>query len=113
MAVQGGDETTPDPPQSAPIRTAAVTPKDLTVKLEAQRLFIDWRDGGRSTYDLGTLRRVCPCASCRTEREEQAKNPLTILKFDPANLTNPNREVLSAGNNLVDYSIRFRQFTLQ
>ena len=70
-----------DPPAGA---DGATTPKDLTVKLETQRLVIDWQDGRKSTYDLGTLRRVCPCAGCRTERDEQAKNPLTILKFDPA-----------------------------
>lgn len=101
MADQGSDETTADSPQSTPGLTAAVTPKDLTVKLEAQRLLIEWQDGRGSTYDLGTLRRVCPCASCRTEREEQAKNPLTILKFDPA------KARVSSAKLVGNYAIQF------
>jgi len=101
MTDQGDDGTAADPARSTPGRTAAVTPRDLTVKLEAQRLLIEWQDGTRSTYDLGALRRVCPCASCRTEREEQAKNPLTILKFDPA------KARVSSANLVGHYAIKF------
>ncbi len=61
----------------------SVTPRDLKVKLEEQRLTIEWNDGRRSEYSLAELRRRCPCATCRTDREQQADNPLTILKSDP------------------------------
>ncbi len=61
----------------------SVTPKDLKVKIADQRLLIDWKDGKRSEFSLAQLRRVCPCATCRTEREQQGSNPLRILKADP------------------------------
>ena len=60
-----------------------MTPKDLKVQLKEQRLVVEWHDGGRSEYALDELRRVCPCASCRTEREAKDANPLRILKSDP------------------------------
>lgn len=59
------------------------TPKDLKVKTAEQRLVIEWKDGKRSEYALAQLRRQCPCATCRTEREQQRSNPLQILKSDP------------------------------
>ncbi len=48
-----------------------VTPRDLKVQIAEQRLTVDWKDGRRSTYSLALLRRLCPCATCRTERESQ------------------------------------------
>jgi DUF971 family protein len=79
----------------------SATPRDLTVKLEAQKLFIDWQDGKRSTFDLGTLRGVCPCATCRTERDGQASSPLRILKFDPA------RSRVTTARLVGQYAIQF------
>lgn len=35
---------------------------------------------------LAKLRRLCPCASCKAEREEATKNPLAILKADPTDI---------------------------
>ena len=61
----------------------SVTPKDLKVKIADQRLLIKWKDGKHSEFALPQLRRVCPCATCRTEREQQTDNPLRILKADP------------------------------
>lgn len=79
----------------------AVTPRDLKVKLAEQQLVIEWKDGRRSVYTLGHLRRVCPCATCRTDREQQSSNPLRILKFNPEGV-----RVTSAA--LVgNYAIRF------
>ncbi len=63
-----------------------MTPKDLKVQLKEQRLVVEWQDGERSEYALDELRRVCPCASCRTEREQQDTNPLRILKSDPTDV---------------------------
>ncbi len=62
----------------------SVTPKDLKVRIAEQRLEIDWRDGRRSEYLLDELRRRCPCAACRTEREAQSGNPLRVLSCDPS-----------------------------
>lgn len=61
----------------------ATLPKDLKVKLAEQRLYVEWNDGRRSEFNLDKLRRDCPCASCRTERDAQRQNPLRILKFNP------------------------------
>jgi DUF971 family protein len=80
---------------------SAITPKDLKVKLSEQRLYIDWRDGRQSEFVLAELRRVCPCATCRTEREHQGANPLRILKADPTGLRVVNAKLV--GN----YAIQF------
>ena len=80
----------PDNPSAIPTPSAhrgphddSVTPKDLKVKIADQRLLIEWKDGKHSEFSLAQLRRVCPCATCRTEREQQGSNPLRILKADP------------------------------
>lgn len=65
---------------------AACTPKDLKVQIKEQRLIVEWSDGKRSEFALAELRRQCPCAACRTERETQDANPLRILKSDPTGL---------------------------
>jgi len=39
---------------------------------DENRLAIVWKDGHRSTYSFDELRRACPCATCRTERESAA-----------------------------------------
>lgn len=80
-----------EPPRSTPTqnegsRSPAVTPKDLKVKIKEQRLLVEWTDGSRSDVTFDELRRRCPCAACRTEREDQDANPLRILKSDPAKL---------------------------
>lgn len=64
----------------------AVTPADLKVKLSEQKLYVDWKDGTHSEYSLDALRRACPCATCRTDREQQQQNPLQILRFNPTDV---------------------------
>lgn len=76
-------------------------PVDLKVALKEQTLRIAWQDGTSSTFPFPMLRKECPCALCRGEREEAAKNPLHVLKSDPSGAT-----VVSA--NLVgNYAIQF------
>jgi len=73
-------------PTPAPARGPhddSVTPRDLKVKLAEQKFIVDWKDGAHSEYSLAELRRICPCATCRTERDQQGANPLRILKSDP------------------------------
>jgi len=60
-------------------------PADLSIKLAEQTLTIRWIDGAVTAMPLAKLRRMCPCAACKAEREEAAKNPLAILKADPTN----------------------------
>jgi DUF971 family protein len=61
--------------------TDASTPADLELRRKSQALHITWRDGAETTFPLAMLRRHCPCASCRTERE--SKKLLPVLSFDP------------------------------
>lgn len=44
-----------------------------------QALEIEWGDGHRSALPLKLLRAECPCASCRTAREESRVNPFRVL----------------------------------
>jgi len=80
-------------PRATPAPAAAsasepVIPSDLKVKLAEQKLVVTWADGSKVTYDLAILRRHCPCATCRGERDEPRAGPapLTILKSDPRQL---------------------------
>ena len=75
-----------DEPAASAADDRASVPRDLKVKIGEQKLLIDWADGQRSEFALGTLRKQCPCATCRTERETQSPNPLKILRSDPSNL---------------------------
>lgn len=99
------DDTNVPPPdnrthQRGP-HDAAATPKDLKVQIKEQRLRIDWADGTTSEYSLDELRKLCPCASCRTEREQQDTNPLKILKFDPSGVR------VVAAELVGNYAIKF------
>jgi len=82
-------------------RDDSTMPRDLKVKISEQKLVIDWMDGGHSEIAMGRLRAVCPCATCRTDREAQTDNPLRILKNDPAGLRVVNARLV--GN----YAIQF------
>lgn len=42
------------------------------------KLIIEWNDGKKCTYTWSQLRRNCPCASCREEREKPP-DPFRIL----------------------------------
>lgn len=82
MSMPGRPQSESNPGDPSP--AVAETPVDLKVKIAEQRLTIDWSDGRKSEFELALLRKHCPCATCRTEREEADANPLRILKFDPS-----------------------------
>lgn len=84
----GAVRTTPPAPVGSSVPSEPVVPADLKVKLAEQRLQVTWADGSQCVYDLAVLRRHCPCATCRTEREQRSESPtsLTILKSDPRNI---------------------------
>lgn len=44
-----------------------------------ETLDITWKDGHAGSYPLKYLRGECPCAGCRTEREESRSNPFRVL----------------------------------
>ena len=65
---------------------ASTTPAKLDLKRD-ERLIITWQDGTTCTYPVSLLRAKCPCAQCRTIRQEQAvakpkRLSLTILPGD-------------------------------
>lgn len=47
-----------------------IVPKRVDPDEEARELRITWRDGKRSVIPFRTLREHCPCARCRTTRDE-------------------------------------------
>jgi len=59
----------------------------LELELDRSRhLRVTWGDRHESVIPLAVLRKNCPCASCRSLREERERNPLAILSHagDPA-----------------------------
>lgn len=69
------------------------TPTRLDLKRDRQ-LEIDWQDGSKSIYSLSLLRSMCPCATCREQREKETQRK-TLLKILPGNYAGEIR-VLSA-----------------
>lgn len=58
------------------------------------RLVIEWDDGHVSEYAMLSLRRQCPCASCREMRQTRSSNPLRVLS--PAEVAAQNPRVKRA-----------------
>lgn len=55
-------------------------PRPVDLHLDRHRdLQIMWSDGVHQVIPLGALRRACPCATCRAQREQAAANPLHVL----------------------------------
>lgn len=71
---------------ATPYASNQVTPADLKLKRAEQELRIRWQDGCTSVYSAAVLRKNCPCATCRTERQKQTPTALPILKQSPAEL---------------------------
>ena len=70
-----------------PLAADEFKPADLHLD-RTKGLTITWADGAVSRYDLAYLRKLCPCAQCRIEREKPKSPPragasLTVL---PANI---------------------------
>jgi DUF971 family protein len=59
-------------------------PASLDLDLKDQILHITWADGAVSRLPLAVLRKHCPCAACRTEKEQQSRTLLPVLKQAPA-----------------------------
>jgi len=61
----------------------------ISLKVEGNdRLVIEWNDAVRHEYTWATLRKNCPCAGCRSEREKPP--PLMpIIKLEEAQPPRP------------------------
>lgn len=72
---------------------------------DERELAIVWKDGHRSLYRYEDLRRACPCATCRTEREQREldRSPLRVLAANA-----PVRAVLTGVEWVGWYAFRFR-----
>lgn len=58
-------------------------PAQRPVEIDVDRsreLRIVWADGHRSVYPLPALRRACPCAACRSEREQRGAGGLPVVR---------------------------------
>ena len=58
------------------------TPVKLNLKKD-EKLEIEWRDGVRSSYPIGYLRSMCPCASCKAVRGGYEGHPPAIASVPP------------------------------
>lgn len=78
------------------------------VEFDVQRgvaLRITWADGRRSAVPLAELRRACPCAGCRAERESPSPRSLPVV----AGSEEQRRMVTVTGVELVGrYALRMR-----
>ena len=53
-------------------------------------LELRWKDGQPTFHDFGELRRKCPCATCRTERDKlEAKGPKGPMMLRVINTPGP------------------------
>lgn len=57
---------------------AMIVPRAVEPDAEGRVLRVTWADGHRSVIPYQTLREQCPCAGCRTAREE-GKRPLLMV----------------------------------
>ena len=83
-------------PQTTPVR--------LNLKKD-EKLEIDWQDGLHSVYTVSYLRTSCPCAMCKTVREEKKQEKSTTkLTILPGNFAKP---IIATGAELVgNYALR-------
>ena len=60
---------------------SASEPTPIELHLDREReLRIRWSDGRQSVIPLVELRKACPCATCRADRERRASNPLAVIE---------------------------------
>lgn len=84
----------------------ADAPKHIDLKKD-RGLTIEWADGSTSYFSIAFLRKMSPSAEMKQLREEQAKNPLTVLPSSMARSSNAT--LLAESAELVGhYAIRIR-----
>ncbi len=67
--------------------TKDIYPVGLQVEA-GERLVIEWSDGARHSLSWAVLRKNCPCAGCRTEREKPPAL-FPIIKLEEAQPARP------------------------
>ena len=82
-------------------------PAKLDLKLD-RGLTVEWSDGATSYYSIAYLRRMSPSAEMRELREEQKRNPLTVLPASAAK-AGASGPLTALGAEMVgNYAIRIR-----
>ena len=67
---------------------AQITPVRLDLKKD-EKLEIQWQDGRTCVYTISLLRSMCPCAMCRTIRQESEGKRKPMLQILPGNYATP------------------------
>lgn len=65
----------------APMNMPQTTPKEMRWLEKRAEFAMGWADGHQSVFPLLYLRKECPCALCRGEREDH--NPFRVIKELP------------------------------
>lgn len=73
-----------------------IRPVKIRLKKNSE-LILHWEDGTESIMPPELLRRLCPCASCKMERESQSKNYIPMF--------NQNQITISSVNPVGSYAI--------
>jgi DUF971 family protein len=67
-------------PQTTPVR--------LNLKKD-EKLEIEWQDGRVCVYSISLLRSMCPCAMCKSIRQENEGKKKPLLQILPGNYSAP------------------------
>ena len=64
-----------------------MTPLNISVK-EKTKLVINWNDDTNTIIKLTNLRKNCPCAVCKAEKDEQSKSYIPIYSDEQITISN-------------------------
>jgi DUF971 family protein len=79
-------------------------PRKIDLKKD-RGLTVEWEDGSSAFYPVAYLRRMSPSADMRELRQEQERNPLTVL---PAGACRTGPLVVEDAELVGNYAIRLR-----
>ena len=83
--------------------TPRSTPTSLDLKKD-EKLTIQWADGRTCVYSISLLRTMCPCAQCKTVRQDNAPKKRSSLSILPGNFA---EQLIATSAELVgNYALR-------
>ncbi len=82
-------------------------PRRLELKKD-EGLVVEWGDGATSFFPIALLRRLSPSAEMRKLREDQAKNPLTVLPASAARASSGAPLRAESAELVGNYALRIR-----
>lgn len=81
------------------------SPTELKL-IDDTALLIEWNDGLRKRYPFSALRKACPCAACRHEKDAEASAPMKLNVLSPVDLQPMKVQKMSLAGNYA-YRITF------